>query len=67
MEAIRQTASSVVVTYLVILIFGAALFVILLAIILGFNESIVTDEAFKVTSDTSRYSCVVLKPITNYC
>jgi hypothetical protein len=55
MEAIKQSVDSGVIVFLVPSMLGIALLVTIIAIGV---KSITTNEAFKVRSDTSSYTCI---------
>jgi hypothetical protein len=59
MEAIRQTLDDGIVTFMIIVILAMITFAIIGILLASSAKSVVTDEAFKVTSGTSKYSCVI--------
>ncbi len=59
MEAIKQTIDNGSIVILAIIMLGAIGIIVMVGGFLFVGESIVTDEAFQVASDTSKYSCVI--------
>lgn len=57
MEAVKQTLSDGIAHMTIIGVIGVTL-IIIIGLFFA-DKSIATDEAFKVTSDTSKYSCVI--------
>ncbi len=57
MEAVKQSLDSLIITTLLVVAIGVAAVGAIGAFFI--DNSIITDEAFKVTSDTSKYSCIV--------
>lgn len=59
MEAIKQTIDNGTIVFLSMAILGAMGIITVAGLFLFAGKSIITDEPFKVTSDTSSYSCVI--------
>lgn len=62
MEAIKQAVDNGVIIILALIMLGAIGAIGIIVTVEAFlfaGKNVVTDEAFKVTSDTSRYTCIV--------